>query len=45
MNASSPSNDYSPRHANHTGVLNSVLNVLAFITLLAFGIASTYYLG
>lgn len=28
-----------------TGLLNSILNVLAFMTLLAFGIATSYWLG
>ena len=32
---------YSPPRANNTGVLNSVLNVLAFASLIAFGIVST----
>ncbi len=46
MNYYSPSgNFYSAPRANGTGVLNSLLNVLAFASLLAFGIASTYFSG
>ena len=45
-NYNASSADYrSPYRANDTGVLNSVLNVIAFLSLIAFGIVTSYWYG